>query len=706
MKKNQKKLAAFITALALVGSVSVKIPAEYANVFAAESTSEKEEKGLIINSEPVKASLTMHDYKGEQVYVEQMDNALYSFSNGVLTIRKNPERYTEDDIPRFRDVNEITDVINARGRVGGDIDLVEKIVVEDGIKHLGICCFSGFNNVKSISLPSSLQTIGESAINGLDNLTKLDIPSSVREIQNLGLSNLPKIEKINIPSSVEYLGTEVINYNDALKEIEVNANAVVGNKFIANNKNLEHVSFGDGVSFDNTSDIIFECPKLTELTISGSDCTDLGESSFARIYNTEPANFELPAALETIQKYCFLNINAEELTIPSDTKTIGEFAFENGSIKNLTINGADTIKNNAFDYVHNIQSFSIKNVDTIEDNGFINTDMQDINLSSCAGINIGSFAFAYNTKLKTLTLPDKIGTLGEFIFTSCSSLTTVYYHSLSGLKEIPKDMFAGCTSLKSLSKDSTDTNTIYIPSGVETIGDSAFSRCTSITEITIPSSVTTIESFAFSGCEKLSKITIPENVSSIGKDAFSRCPELTIYGVTGSYAETYANENNIPFIDPNKASETPVTEVSVTEAPVSETTSTEAPVSETTSTEALVSETTSTEAPVSETTTTEAPVSETTTEAVTTDVSSDVTTDSSLPEVLFVGDLNNDGTADLTDLTLLSVKLMTKEATIETLPQADIDCNGIIDIADLARFKQFICKDQAVKELGIVKKKA
>lgn len=61
------------------------------------------------------------------------------------------------------------------------------------------------------------------------------------------------------------------------------------------------------------------------------------------------------------------------------------------------------------------------------------------------------------------------------------------------------------------------------------------------------------------------------------------------------------------------------------------------------------------------------------------------------------GDLNDDGTADLTDLTLLSLYLMkSADFTDSQIEAADIDGSGDVDIADLAYFKQYICKDQSV----------
>ena len=72
---------------------------------------------------------------------------------------------------------------------------------------------------------------------------------------------------------------------------------------------------------------------------------------------------------------------------------------------------------------------------------------------------------------------------------------------------------------------------------------------------------------------------------------------------------------------------------------------------------------------------------------------------------LVYGDLNGDGVAELTDLTMLSIYLMDKSnaSSIKDINTADVDANGIVDIADLARFKQYICHDPSVTKLGAVK---
>ncbi len=68
-------------------------------------------------------------------------------------------------------------------------------------------------------------------------------------------------------------------------------------------------------------------------------------------------------------------------------------------------------------------------------------------------------------------------------------------------------------------------------------------------------------------------------------------------------------------------------------------------------------------------------------------------------EIIY-GDFNGDKVADLTDLTNLSLYLLGDiEFTDAQKKAADVDGNDEIDIADLARFKQYVSKDPDVKVL-------
>ena len=66
-----------------------------------------------------------------------------------------------------------------------------------------------------------------------------------------------------------------------------------------------------------------------------------------------------------------------------------------------------------------------------------------------------------------------------------------------------------------------------IPDSVTTIGASAFSYCTSLSNISIGNGVTSIGDSAFFRCARLTAVTIPGSVSNLGFVPFRYCSRLT-----------------------------------------------------------------------------------------------------------------------------------------------------------------------------------
>lgn len=103
--------------------------------------------------------------------------------------------------------------------------------------------------------------------------------------------------------------------------------------------------------------------------------------------------------------------------------------------------------------------------------------------------------------------------------------------------------------------DNATLKTVSFNENVLSIGAGAFYNCNGLTQIELPSSLTTISSStttgyrgAFENCDNLSKMVIPQSVTTIGVNVFKNSTLVTIYGNNGSFAEGYANENNIPFV--------------------------------------------------------------------------------------------------------------------------------------------------------------
>lgn len=175
--------------------------------------------------------------------------------------------------------------------------------------------------------------------------------------------------------------------------------------------------------------------------------------------------------------------------------------------------GVTYIKKSAFSYCSNLATITIPNSVAV----------------------IEAYAFQGCSRLKTINLPNSVNYIGIYAFLDCSSLDNILYpdsldvsnasipntttqikYTVDGGRMIITNVILG-----------TDKNTVEIPNGVGSIGNSAFSGCSNLAAITIPDSVTSIGNYVFSGCSNLTAITIPDNVTSIGSSAFQACSNLT-----------------------------------------------------------------------------------------------------------------------------------------------------------------------------------
>ena len=164
--------------------------------------------------------------------------------------------------------------------------------------------------------------------------------------------------------------------------------------------------------------------------------------------------------------------------------------------------------------------------------------------------SIESRAFFDCSSLRSIEIPISVMSIGEFAFSGCSSLGSIEIPA--GVTSIGENAFSSCSSLRSIDVDQNNTayssvegilfnkdqtvllrypegkaQTVYqIPEGVTDIADSAFSHCTSLSNVEIPVGATYIGEFAFSGCSSLSNVEIPEGVTNIREYTFCMCSNL------------------------------------------------------------------------------------------------------------------------------------------------------------------------------------
>lgn len=265
--------------------------------------------------------------------------------------------------------------------------------------------------------------------------------------------------------------------------------------------------------------------------INGYEVTRIGTGAFAYSENLTMVN--IPNSIESIDYYAFGGCkNLRSVSIPKSVTNIGGAIFGGCSALSQIIVDKD---NPVYDSRNNCNAIIKTNENSLV-TACMNTSIPKTVTS------IGDSAYSGFETLTNIVIPDNITSLGDSAFYNCTGLADIKI--TSNVTNIGNYAFGLCSSLKS----------IILPKGVKQIGVGAFMDCHSLTNVTISDTVTDIGAGAFRKCKNLLNINIPETVSSIGDKAFgyalnSKYDNFKIYGVAGSVAEKYANDNDLVFCD-------------------------------------------------------------------------------------------------------------------------------------------------------------
>ncbi|MBR3826932.1 MAG: leucine-rich repeat protein [Alistipes sp.] len=229
-------------------------------------------------------------------------------------------------------------------------------------------------------------------------------------------------------------------------------------------------------------------------------------------------------------KYCS---SLTSVTIPDSVTTIGDYTFYNcHSLTSVTIgNGVTSIGESAFRYCHSLTSVTIGNgVTSIGKEAFCNCDKLTSVTIPDSVTSIGEWAFRDCSSLTSVTIPDSVTSIGDYAFYDCSSLKSVTIPD--SVTEIGAFAFGNCTGELTLNCNCLGLyggkfSKLIIGNNVTSIGDYAFSWCTSLTSVTIGNGVTSIGKETFYHCTSLTSVTIPDSVTKIGERAFYDCSSLT-----------------------------------------------------------------------------------------------------------------------------------------------------------------------------------
>ena len=507
------------------------------------------------------------------------DYAFYNCYNTALTALEIPEsvktvgKFAFQGLKYLKDVSILGALTTLDEGAFANCIAIEEIDLSNvAFTEIAPNVFGKCTKLKSVIWPSGMTKIGAYAFIATA-ITELDFASvgTLTEIANLAFKDCTQLTVVSLPSTVTSLGNKKyknLATNNTSKNY-INFPFIGCTALTAINIDASNSSFYSkhGIVYTATNRLVWvptQCEaengmwqmdagveivpiEWTTDALTNSTFTDYTKEPYKPSKkvtysvlggNTKIKAVQLTAGLEAIPTNFFTDSSVETVEIPNSVTTISERAFD----------GVDTLST----------VYLPKNLTTIEDNAF----------NGCVGLKsitlpdgletIGAKAFM-GTKLKTITIPASVITIGKYVEGSDdnsgggNSGGTIGGGTIGGgmigggmiggkiggtiggrpiggtigggtigggsldqeedpfaIKETMSQAFANCTELEEV-----------IFKGAPKMYGGTFKGCTSLKKVTLAAGTTELEKEMFSGCTALMEIIIPASVTKIETDAFS-----------------------------------------------------------------------------------------------------------------------------------------------------------------------------------------
>ena len=358
-------------------------------------------------------------------------------------------------------------------------------------------------SLKKVTILADIKEIGKFTFYGCSNLKEVVFPEGLETIELTAFGGCSQLEEIVFPEGLKTIGQSAFTGCSSLKSIQIPLSVTeVRMCAFESCTALESLTFQEGETTEKRKIGVLAfrgCTSLKEVVLPAG--MEIEGGAFGGCTSLTEYKIQEGSAYEIFDKCLYEKGRAKlvaypagkgaEVTFPEEITAIGGRAFD-GCVNLENVEIPDTVTEigfYAFDGCSRLKKVTLpKNLGSIKEGLFYNTGITSIEIPETV-TDIDSFAFAYCQGLKTVTIPGKV-------------------------ERVDQLTFDGCGNLKS----------VYIQEGVKSIEGNAFADCYSLKVLAIPKSVTRIE-----------------------EKSLSEYENLTIYGEAGSYAETYANENNIKF---------------------------------------------------------------------------------------------------------------------------------------------------------------
>ncbi|MCK9575153.1 MAG: leucine-rich repeat protein [Clostridia bacterium] len=375
------------------------------------------------------------------------------------------------------------------------------------VKTIEESAFAGCENLTTVYL-SRIEAIGQNAFNGCISLNEIEI-ENVTTVGRRAFYGCSALLSVKFSQNITNIGTEAFGYSSdelliptfviygyietAAKDYADNLNITFRGIF----NNLEHFYYN---TYENQGKI--------ELLISFVDSYTTGNIIIPSSYNGMTIS---KIGDQAFYQCCLIT----GIILPDTIKTIGNQSFyECSNLESITL-----------DYVTSIGSHSFYGCESLKT---IYMPLVE---------NIPTYAFNGCEALTSVNIPFA-KTLEDCSFYECYNLTTVICPNLESVG------WASFTYDSKLSYiDTLNIKVLGTVHGTGVITGSVFSSCNKLTTFYLPK-IETMGTALFPST--MTKIVIGKNLTTIFQTPITS--SATIYGYSGTMAETYATDNSKTFV--------------------------------------------------------------------------------------------------------------------------------------------------------------
>lgn len=292
------------------------------------------------------------------------------------------------------DLNDTELTISGNGKIrsyafayDGFSEVVESVVIEEGITGVGNYAFSRCKNIKEVQLPNGMGLIGDGAFQGCSSLeaiscpeqlvsigkncfldctqlltvelsdqigiipegafrgcsgmTSINLPDSIYTIQSKAFADSGLAGKVKLPKSLRSLEDDVFENCDAITKIQIASPELisVGDGAFKNCIAVQEISFSKEMEVDTWGDSVFEsCVNLTSVAMPG-DLKIIGKRTFYGCASL--TDVQLPETLERVGKSAFEGCAMlKSIVFPESVKKIERHALKDcGNLREVRFYG-------------------------------------------------------------------------------------------------------------------------------------------------------------------------------------------------------------------------------------------------------------------------------------------------------------------------------------------------------------------------------